>query len=49
MFPPSRHKDVFLKIKLDFPGSVVDKNLPVNAGDKDSIPGPRRSQMSQSG
>ena len=26
----------------DFPGGPVVKNLPANAGDEDSIPGPRR-------
>ena len=28
------------KIKLGFPGGSVVKNLPANAGDTDSIPGP---------
>ena len=32
-------------IHLDFPGGVVDKNLPVNAGDMDLIPGPGRFHM----
>ena len=32
----------------DFPGGSVVKNLPDNAGDMGSIPGPRRSHMSQS-
>ena len=32
-------------IYLDFPGCVVDKNLPVNAGDMDLIPGPGRFHM----
>ena len=27
------------KIKQDFPGGPVAKNLPANAGDMDSIPG----------
>ena len=29
----------------DFPGSTVDKNLPANAEDTGSIPGPGRSHM----
>ena len=28
-----------------FPGGSVVKNLPANAGDTGSIPGPRRSHM----
>ena len=32
----------------DFPGGAVVKNLPVNAGDMDSIPGLQRSHMPQS-
>ena len=28
--------------KLDFPGGSVDKNLPANAEDRSSIPGPGR-------
>ena len=32
----------------DFPGGTVVKNLPVNAGDMGSIPGPGRSHMPQS-
>ena len=31
----------------DFPGSTVDKNLPANAEDTGSIPGPGRSHMLQ--
>ena len=31
----------------DFPGGVVDNNLPVHAGDMGSIPGPGRSHMPQ--
>ena len=27
----------------DFPGGTVDRNLPANAGDKGSIPGPEDS------
>ena len=33
---------------LGFPGSSVVKNLPANAGDMGSIPGPGRSHMTQS-
>ena len=29
----------------DFPGGVADKNLPANAGDMGSIPGPGRSHI----
>ena len=32
----------------DFPGGAVVKNLPANAGDTSSIPGPGRSHMLQS-
>ena len=32
----------------DFPGGTVVKNLPANAGDTGSIPGPGRSRMAQS-
>ena len=31
----------------DFPGGEVDKNLPANAGDTDSIPGLGRFHMPQ--
>ena len=34
------------KIKYaGFPGGAVDKNLPANAGDTGSIPGPGRSHV----
>ena len=33
---------------LGFPGGTVVKNLPANAGDTGSIPGPGRSHMSRS-
>ena len=36
-----------LRIFTDFPGGPVVKNLPVNAGDTGSIPGPGRSHMPQ--
>ena len=32
----------------DFPGGAVIKNLPANAGDTGSSPGPGRSHMPQS-
>ena len=32
----------------DFPGGSVVKNLPANAGDTGSIPGPGRSHMPRS-
>ena len=32
----------------DFPGGTVVKNLPANAGDTGSSPGPGRSHMTQS-
>ena len=32
----------------DFPGGTVDKNLPANAGDMGSIPGPGRFHMPRS-
>ena len=31
-----------------FPGDLVIRNPPANAGDVDSIPGPRRSHMPRS-
>ena len=34
--------------KRDFPGGLVVKNPPCNAGDTDSTPGPRRFHMPQS-
>ena len=34
--------------QLDFPGGAVDESLLVNAGDVDSVPDPRRSQVLQS-
>ena len=37
-------KDVF----WDFPGGTVVKNLPANAGNMGSIPGPRRFHMPRS-
>ena len=33
------------KHRSEFPGGTVDKNLPVNAGDMGSIPGPGRFHM----
>ena len=34
-----------LSWRPDFPGGAVVKNLPANAGDAGSIPGPGRSHM----
>ena len=36
------------RISWDFPGGTVDKNPPASAGDKGSVPGPRRSHMPRS-
>ena len=36
---------VLKSVFLGFPGGAVDKNLPANAGDTGSIPGPGRSHM----
>ena len=36
------------KYLLDFPGGTVVKNLPANAGDVGSSPGPGRSHMPRS-
>ena len=35
------------KMDLDFPGGAVVKNLPANAGDAGSSPGPGRSHTPQ--
>ena len=35
----------YRSIFRDFPGGTVVKNLPANAGDTGSIPGPGRSHM----
>ena len=35
-------------MRWDFPGGIIVKNLPANAGDMGSIPGPGRSHMPQS-
>ena len=40
---------IFQEIYMrDFPGGAVVKNLPANAGDTGSSPGPGRSHMPQS-
>ena len=43
-------QDVFLARKgmRDFPGGTLVKNLPANAGDTSSSPGPGRSHMPRS-
>ena len=33
---------------MDFPSGAVGKNLPANAGDTGSIPGPKRYHVPQS-
>ena len=40
---------VKIRINSIFPGGSVVKNLPANAGDTDSIPGPRRSPAGGNG
>ena len=35
-------------VKMDFPGGAVVKNLPANAGDMGSSPGPGRFHMLRS-
>ena len=42
--PEYRHWHIKNKC-YDFPGGLVDKNLPISAGDTGSIPGPGRSHM----
>ena len=45
---PATEKKMFgknLRKPGDFPGGTVVKNLPANAGDTGSIPGPGRSHM----
>ena len=39
---------VILTLGEDLPGGSLVKNLPANAGDMDSIPGPGRSHVMQS-
>ena len=39
---------VVKKVGRDFPGGAVVKNLPANAGDTGSSPGPGRSHMPRS-
>ena len=40
--------DTIQKSTRDFPGGTVVRNLPANAGDMGSSPGPGRSHMPQS-
>ena len=42
------HNNHLLRTLQDFPGGAVVKNLPANAGDTGSSPGPGRSHMLQS-
>ena len=44
----SQRNENFKYIDGDFPGGAVVKNLPANAGDTGSSPGPGRSHMPQS-
>ena len=44
---PTIARHIIIKL-LDFPGGAVVKNLPANAGDMGSIPGPGRCHMPQS-
>ena len=37
--------NILNKMSRDFPGGAVVKNLPANAGDTGSSPGPGRSHM----
>ena len=39
--------EIIYFLKKDFPGGTVDENLPANAGDTGSTPGPGRAHMSQ--
>ena len=39
--------NLFRGLKRDFPGGIVDGNLPANAEDVGSIPGPGRFHMLQ--
>ena len=41
-------KKILKELTWDFPGDTVDKNLPADAGDMGSIPGPGRFHMLQS-
>ena len=43
----SQQKSVQRMVSWDFAGGPVVKNLPVNAGDAGSIPGPGRFHMLQ--
>ena len=52
MLPPKdQYVNNFSEVKnrhQDFPGGTVVKNLPANAGDMGSSPGPGRSHMPRS-
>jgi len=45
MDPPRTGLVPLRKRPQDFPGGVMDKNTPANAGDMGSIPGPGRSHI----
>ena len=50
VYSEGRNKTSELKLQglRDFPGGAVDKNLPANAEDTGSSPGPGRSHMPRS-
>ena len=45
MRPQTRQSGPYKKVTMGFPGGAVVKNLPANAGDMGSSPGPGRSHM----
>ena len=47
LFRPQRY-EIRNQLQRDFPGGALVKNLPTNAGDTGSSPGPGRSHMPQS-
>ena len=46
--PPAPEAKHFKNWSRDFPGGAVVKNMPANAGDTGSSPGPGRSHMPRS-
>ena len=46
--PTERSHHLLKTVMLDFPGEVMDKNSPVNAGDRSWMPGPERFRRPQS-
>ena len=47
--PNIAHSLAIWNLSKDFPGGPAIKNLPANAGDTDSIPGPGSSHVQQQG